>query len=100
MSDEYDPFDAPPALSANTGYKVVSAQSLSALDLSRIITFDVRLDDSPVHARLTGELREVHHDLRETTVLIGAHDRDDAGSKTEWTLDYTHPIAVWEERAG
>lgn len=98
MSD-YAPVDYPPALN-NVNWKVVSAQSLSALDLSQIVTFDVRLDSSPVHARVTGELREVHHDLRETTILIGSHDRDDAGSKAEWTVDYTHPIAVWEERRG
>ncbi|QWS68180.1 hypothetical protein SEA_VANLEE_63 [Gordonia phage VanLee] len=93
----FDPVTYPPALD-NTSYRVVSAQSLSALDLSRIITFDVRLDSSPVHARLTGELREVAHDLRETTIWIGAHDRDDAGEKSEWRVDYTHEIAVWDER--
>ena len=45
MSDEYDPFDAPPALSVNTGYVVLTAQVLNGGHLSRIITFDVRLDD-------------------------------------------------------
>ncbi|QNL30204.1 hypothetical protein SEA_MARIOKART_77 [Gordonia phage Mariokart] len=99
MPDSYDPVDFPPALN-NASYRVVSAQSLSALDLGRIVTLDVRLDDAPVHARLTGELREVHHSLRDTTLWVGAHDHDDKGSKVEWTLDYGHLVAVWEERAG
>lgn len=96
---DYAPVDYPPALN-NVNWKVVDAQALNATDLGMIVTFDVRLDDSPVHARLTGELREVHHDLRDTTILIGSHDRDDAGSKVEWTVDHTQPIAVWEERNG
>ncbi|QGH80091.1 hypothetical protein SEA_NHAGOS_80 [Gordonia phage NHagos] len=100
MPDTYDPNSNPPALTGNTEYEIEPAASLTADFLGRVITFDVRLDDSPVHARLTGELREVHHDLRETSVLIGSHDRDDAGSKVEWTLDHSHPIAVWEERRG
>lgn len=100
MTNDYDPLDYPPALNDRASFDVVSAQSLTAMDLGKIVTLDVRLDYSPVHARITGELREVHHDFRETSINIGAHDRDDAGSKVEWTIDHSQPVAVWQEKRG
>lgn len=72
------------------------ASELDASDLSKIITFDVRID-GVVFARVTGELREIHHDLSGTVVLVGAHDRDDSGRKIEYTLAHDAEIAVWNE---
>lgn len=89
-----------PDVPSNGGrtYEVIHLGQLHAGHLGRVITFDAALGQyAQVHVRVTGELREVHHDAGDTTINVTDHRGESNGSKEEFSLPYLTPVAVWDE---
>ncbi|QGH79758.1 hypothetical protein SEA_ANON_87 [Gordonia phage Anon] len=77
--------------------KVVDAQDLSGRNIGQVVSFNTRTREAKVLIRVTGELREVHHDAADfATVWIAPHDEDSGGEKSEFYLAFEDAVTIEE----